>query len=130
MYTIGISRILIIDLVTFLVAAGALLAVRIPPPELSEEGKSAKGAIWKEAAYGWTFIRERPGLLRLLLFFAVFNLVASMGGVAVLPMVLGFANEAAVGTVMSLVGIGSLLGGLLMSSTGGTPRNVSCVLAR
>jgi DHA3 family macrolide efflux protein-like MFS transporter len=128
MYTIGISRILIIDLVTFLVAAGALLAVSIPKPEQSEEGESAKGSIWKEAAYGWTFIRERPGLLRLLLFFAVFNLVASAGGVAVLPMVLGFANEAAVGTVMALVGVGSLLGGLIMSSTGGPQRKVYGVL--
>src|SRR3984893_12835951 len=128
MYTIGISKILIVDFVTFLVAAGTLMAVTIPPPDRSEEGESAKGSIWKEAAYGWHFIRERPGLLRLLLFFAVFNLVASMGGVAVLPMVLGFANEAAVGTIMSLVGVGSLLGGLLMTSTGGPRRKIYGVL--
>jgi DHA3 family macrolide efflux protein-like MFS transporter len=128
MYTLGISRILIIDLVTFLVAAGTLLLVRIPKPPRSKEGASAEGSIWKEAAYGWTFIRQRPGLLRLLLFFAVFNLVASMGGVAVLPMLLGFTNEAVVGTVMSLVGVGSLIGGLFMSSTGGTKKKIYGVL--
>jgi DHA3 family macrolide efflux protein-like MFS transporter len=128
MFAIGISKILIIDFVTFLVAAGTLLLVHIPRPERSEEGARGRGSIWKEAAYGWTFIRERPGLFRLLLFFAVFNLVVSMGGVAVMPMVLGFANEAAVGTVMSLVGVGMLLGGLLMTTTGGTKRRIHGLL--
>jgi MFS family permease len=123
-YAIGVNKILIIDFFTFLFAAAVLLFIRIPKPEQSVEGASAKGSIWKEMAFGWTFIRERPGLLRLLLFFAVFNLVASMGGVAVMPMVLAFANEAAVGTVMSLVGVGMLLGGLLMTATGGTKRRI------
>ncbi|HEY4575443.1 MAG TPA: MFS transporter, partial [Thermoanaerobaculia bacterium] len=118
-YLIGIERILIIDFVTFLVAAGALLLVHVPQPEESEEARDAKGSIWKEAAFGWTFIRQRPGLFQLLLLFAAFNLVVSMCGVAVMPMVLGFANEAAVGTIMSLVGVGMLLGGLIMTWTGG-----------
>jgi DHA3 family macrolide efflux protein-like MFS transporter len=118
-YLIGIERILIIDFVTFLVAAGALLLVHVPQPEESEEARGAKGSIWKEAAFGWTFIRQRPGLFQLLLLFAAFNLVVSMCGVAVMPMVLGFANEAAVGTIMSLVGVGMLLGGLIMTWTGG-----------
>jgi DHA3 family macrolide efflux protein-like MFS transporter len=129
MYAIGVSRILMIDFVTFFVAAAALLVVSIPKPEESEEAAGAKGSIWKEAAFGWTFIRERPGLMRLLLFFALFNLVVSLGGVAVMPMVLAFSNEAAVGTIMSLVGVGMLLGGLLMSSIGGKlPRRVYGVL--
>ncbi|HWM94187.1 MAG TPA: MFS transporter [Thermoanaerobaculia bacterium] len=128
MYTIGLPAILLIDFATFLFAAGALLLVKIPRPEQSEEGKRAKGSIWKEAGFGWTFIRERPGLFQLLLLFACFNLVAGMCGVAVLPMVLGFANEAAVGTIMSLVGVGMLLGGLLMSTTGGTKRRINGLL--
>jgi DHA3 family macrolide efflux protein-like MFS transporter len=119
MYAIGIDRILIIDFCTFLVAALALLIVHVPRPEESEEAKGAKGSIWKEAGFGWTFIRERKGLMQLLLLFAVFNLVVAMCGVAVMPMVLGFANEAAVGTIMSMVGVGMLLGGLIMTWTGG-----------
>jgi len=129
MYTIGLKNILLIDFATFLFAAGALLLVKIPRPEQSEEGKRAKGSIWKEASFGWTFIRERPGLLRLLTLFACFNLVAAMCGVVVIPMVLGFANEAAVGTIGSLVGVGMLLGGLLMSTTGGTKRRINGLLS-
>ena len=78
-----------------------------PRPEQSAEAKGAKGSIWKEAAFGWTFIRQRPGLLNLLLLFAAVNLMMSMGGVAILPMVLGFANEKAVGTIMMMVGWGT-----------------------
>jgi len=128
MYTIGITNILLIDFGTFLFAATALLLAKIPRPEQSEEGRKAKGSIWKEAAFGWTFIKARPGLLNLLLLFAVVNLMMSMGGVAILPMVLGFANTAAVGTIMSLVGVGTLIGGLIMTATGGPKRKVYGVL--
>ncbi len=128
MYTIGLNNILIIDFATFLFAASALLLVKIPRPEQSAEGKRAKGSIWKEAGFGWTFIRERPGLLNLLLLFASVNLVMSMCGVAIMPMVLGFANEAAVGTIMSLVGVGTLIGGAIMTATGGPKKKIHGVL--
>lgn len=128
MYSIGLPAILVIDFATFLFAAGALLLIKIPQPPTSAEGQRARGSIWKEAAYGWTFIRERPGLFNLLLFFAITNLVGAMCGILVMPMVLGFANKAAVGTIMSLVGIGTLVGGLIMASTGGPKPRVYGVL--
>ncbi len=128
MYTIGLTNILLIDFATFLFAATALLLAKIPRPEQSAEGKRAKGSIWKEAAFGWVFIRERKGLLNLLLYFAVINLVMSTCGVAILPMVLGFANEAAVGTIMSLVGVGTLIGGAIMTATGGPKKKIYGVL--
>jgi DHA3 family macrolide efflux protein-like MFS transporter len=128
MYTIGIHNILLIDFGTFLFAATAVLLTKIPRPEQSEEGKRAKGSLWKEAGFGWTFIRERPGLFQLLLLFAVFNLTAAMCGIAVMPMVLGFANEAAVGTIMSLVGVGMLIGGFIMTTTGGTKPRIRGLL--
>ncbi|HVG08480.1 MAG TPA: MFS transporter [Thermoanaerobaculia bacterium] len=128
MIWIGLRNILLIDFATFLFAASALLLVKIPRPEESAEGRRAKGSIWKEAAFGWVFIKERPGLLNLLLLFACVNLVMSMCGVAVLPMVLGFANKAAVGTIMSLVGVGTLIGGAIMTATGGFKKKVHGVL--
>jgi DHA3 family macrolide efflux protein-like MFS transporter len=128
MYTIGITNILLVDFATFLFAASALLLVKIPRPEQSEEGRKAKGSIWKEAAFGWTFIKARKGLLNLLLFFAMVNLVMSLCGVAVLPMILGFTSKAVVGTLMSLVGVGTLIGGLIMASTGGPKKKIYGVL--
>lgn len=121
--------VLLVDFGTFLFAAATLLLVRIPRPEASAEGKKAKGSIWKEAAYGWTFIRERPGLLNLLLYFAAVNLAVCACGIALLPMVLAFTgSKAAVGSLMSLVGVGMLAGGLVMTITGGPKPRVYGVL--
>lgn len=121
--------VLLIDFATFLFAAATLLLVRIPRPETSAEGKKAKGSLWKEAAYGWTFIRERPGLLNLLFYFATVNLAICACGVAILPMVLAFTgSKAAVGSIMSLVGIGMLIGGAIMTATNGPKPRIYGVL--
>lgn len=121
--------VLLVDFVTFLFAATMLLLVRIPRPEQSAEGRKAKGSLWKEAAYGWTFIRERPGLLNLLFYFAAINLVICACGVAIVPMVLAFTgSKAAVGSIMSVVGIGMLIGGAIMTATGGPKPRVYGVL--
>ncbi len=129
MGAINIWGVLMVDFATFLFAAGTLLMVRVPRPEVSPEGQSAKGSIWREAAYGWTFIRERPGMLRLLLYFAVLNFALCACGVALVPMVLGFTgSKAAVGTIMSLVGVGMLIGGAIMTATGGPKPRVYGVL--
>jgi len=126
---VNIWGVLLVDFATFLFAATTLLLVRIPRPAASPEGRKAKGSIWKEAAYGWTFIRERPGLFNLLLFFAAGNFAICVCGVATLPMVLGFTgSKAAVGTIMSLVGIGMLIGGAIMTATGGPKRRIYAVL--
>src|SRR6185312_6193292 len=126
---VDIWGVLLIDFATFLFAAATLLFISIPRPEVSAEGRRAKGSIWKEAAFGWTFIRERPGLFNLLLFFAVVNFAVCVCGVATMPMVLGFTHSrAAVGTIMSLVGVGMLIGGGIMTATGGPKRKIYVVL--
>ncbi|HBL27311.1 MAG TPA: MFS transporter, partial [Acidobacteria bacterium] len=91
--------VLLLDFVSFLFAAVTLLLVRIPrpAPAASEEG-AEESSLWKDAAFGWHFIRARPGLLQLLFFFATVNLAVCTAGVALLPMVLGFTgSKAAVG---------------------------------
>lgn len=129
MAAVDIWGVLLVDFATFLFAAGTLLLVKVPRPETSAGAAAAKGSIWREAAYGWKFIRERPGMFRLLLFFATVNFAVCVCGVAVLPMVLGFTgSKAAVGTIMSLVGIGMLIGGAIMTATGGPKKRVYGVL--
>lgn len=128
MLTINLWGVLIVDFVTFLFAVVALLLVRIPKPPLTEEGQRNKGSIWKEAAYGWTYIVKRKGLLYLLLFFAAINLVTSMCGIAIVPMVFAFANEAGAGLIFALFGVGGLLGGALMAATGGPKKKINGVL--
>ena len=64
---IGVAGILTIDLLTFLVAIGALILVNIPQPTITEEGRRSRGSLWKESFYGFRYILDRPSLLGLLL---------------------------------------------------------------
>lgn len=125
---IEVWGVLIIDFATFLFAVTTLLAVRIPRPETTTEGKKGKGSLLKEASYGWTYIRARPGLFDLLLFFAGINISYAAFSVLFTPMILSFASPAVLGTVESVGGVGMLVGGVTLSAWGGPKRRVNGVI--
>lgn len=126
--TIRIWGILALDFITFLFALVTLLLIRIPRPEISAEGQKGRGSLLREVAYGMTYIRDRPGLLALLMFFAGINLVLCSFYVLFVPMVLSFSSPAVLGTLQSAEGVGMLLGGLFLSVWGGPKRRVNGVL--
>jgi MFS family permease len=123
---IHLTGILVIDLLTFGAALVALLAVHVPRPKALGEGEDGK-ASWKEdLLYGWRYILARRGLLYLLLFFFLGNLMATMGWVLLQPMILArTANDTVLlGTVLLVGGLGGILGGVVMSVWGGPKRRV------
>jgi MFS transporter, DHA3 family, macrolide efflux protein len=120
---IRIQGILLIDFLTFLVAVGALLAVRIPrPPAPDVAARPGLRALFNEAWQGWRFISDRPGLTGLLLFTAVFNFLWGMVGTLIVPLILGFSDSSGLGAMLSLAGVGMLAGSLLMSAWARGPR--------
>jgi DHA3 family macrolide efflux protein-like MFS transporter len=119
--TIGLGGILIIDFATFLVGVGTLARVRIPAPPRSD---TPRRPLLREAHDGWAFIRARPGLLMLLLYFPAVNLVSGMANPLFSPMVLSFATPAELGLVVSLASVGMLAGGVLLSAWGGPKRRM------
>jgi DHA3 family macrolide efflux protein-like MFS transporter len=133
---IQIQGIILIDVATYLFAIAALLVVRLPQPETTApqapaettESRPVKAPLWREAAYGWTYIRARPGLFGLLIYFAAINFVIGSATVLFTPMVLSFASAEILGTILSISGIGFLLGGILMSIWGGPRSRVHGVL--
>lgn len=125
---VGMAGVILIDLTTFLFAAATLLLVRIPRPPDSAAGRAGRGSLWAEAGYGWTFIRERPGLLGLLLYFALINLVFSIATVLVTPLVLSFASTQVLATVLSASSAGLLAGSVVMTLTGGPRPRIHGVL--
>jgi MFS family permease len=127
---IGIGGVLAVDIVTFIAAVSALAVVHIPQPAVTAEGQAGRGSIWKEAAYGFRYILERPSLLGLQLVFLGINLVATFGLTVSQPMILSRTNDNAqlLGTVLAANGIGGLAGGLIMSTWGGPKRRVHGVL--
>ena len=125
---VGMAGVLLADFGTFLFAVLTLALVRVPRPAASAAARAARGSLTREAALGWTFVKARPGLWGLLLYFAMCNLVFSVAMVLVVPLVLSFSAPAVLGRVQAVAGCGLVAGSLLMSITGGPRRRIHGVL--
>lgn len=127
---IGLNGILIIDIVTFIIAVGALMIVFVPQPPRTEEGRQGEGNMLKEAAFGFRYIFERPSLLGLQLVFFFCNLFGGIFNNLVAPMILSHTagNSLAFGTVQTAAAIGGVIGGIAMSVWGGFKRRTWGVL--
>jgi len=127
---IGLTGILLIDVVTFLLAIGALLIVYVPQPQRTEEGIQGQGGLWTQAVYGFRYIFARPGLVGLLTIFLLGNLFSGVQWTLLAPMILSRTgnNEIIFGSVQSAGAIGGVIGGVLMSLWGGFKRRIHGVL--
>jgi len=68
----------LIDFATYIFAVLTLSFIRIPRPETTEEGEAGRGSLLREAGYGWTYLKERPGLLGLLILFCLRQFLAGL----------------------------------------------------
>lgn len=127
---IGLGGILIIDIVTFTFAIGALLFVRIPQPKVSAEGMESRGSIWKEAAFGFRYIFKRRSLLGLQTVFMAGNFFSVFAFTLMAPMILERTgnNSLALGSVQSIGAVGAVVGAVIMSAWGGPKKLVHGVL--
>ncbi|MEM7051542.1 MAG: MFS transporter [Acidobacteriota bacterium] len=125
---IQLAGVIAVDLATFLLAVILLLTVRIPRPEVSVEGAGARSSLWREAAFGWHYIRRRGGLLRLLAYFAGLNFLVPLGMLLAVPLVLSFRTAAELGTVQAIGGIGFLVGSIFMAGWGGPKKKILGIL--
>jgi MFS family permease len=125
---IGISGILLIDVITFVVAVGALLVVHIPPPETVETEEPKP--LWADSVFGIRYIAARPGLLGLTLIAFTFTMAESLGYPLIAPMILARTgnDEIALGTVQGVLGLGGVTGGVLISVWGGPKRRIHAIL--
>lgn len=127
---VGLTGLLLFDVITFLFAVGVLLIVHVPQPPRTEEGAQGQGSVWKEAAYGFQYIFARPSLLGLQMIFFVGNLFAGIGFTLLAPMILSRTGNDSLmlGSVQTAGAIGGVIGGVLMSAWGGFKRRVNGVL--
>jgi MFS transporter, DHA3 family, macrolide efflux protein len=126
--TIGLRGVILIDFVTFLFAISTLLAIRIPRPAVTAEGQAGKGSLLHEVVYGWRYIQARSGLFALMIVFAIANFTTEMSLVLFTPLFLSFASPAALGTALSLAGVGYLAGSLVMTIWGGGKRRIYAMI--
>jgi MFS family permease len=124
--TISMSGVLAVDALTFVVGVAALWLARVPRPV--REAEEGDGDLWREAATGFRYVRERPGLLGLLTVFGINNFLFGIASIAITPLVLSFADAALLGAQMAIAGAGMLVGGIVMSVWGGPRRRIHGVL--
>ena len=128
----GVPLAIAVDVVTFLIAVGVLLMVRIPSPQrvdLRADSDEPKPSIWDDVRQGGLFIWHRRSMLWLLGTFTVVNFASAPASVLMPLLVkynlaadwtaLNFTYETALALVSSVVGVGGVLGGFAMSVWGG-----------
>lgn len=137
--TIGVGGVLAVDLLTFAIAAGTLFLVRLPasvtrPPAAPAAPNESDGPAAPArrsrggAAAGWRHLRDRPGLLHLMVVFGVFNFLFGIAGVLIQPLILSFADPATLGVLMFAGGAGLFAGSLVMGAWGGPRRRSRAVI--
>ena len=128
MPVIGLFGVIIVDLATFLVGAGTLIATHIPQPKQRDEraeGQREKGL--RAAVYGLKFIAGRPGLLAMMIYFALVNFSANFAAIVIPPLVLSLSNATGLGLVQMISGAGMLTGGIVASIWGGPKEKMRLV---
>ncbi|WP_410771117.1 amino acid adenylation domain-containing protein [Fontibacillus sp. BL9] len=116
--TIGMANIFILDFLSFVVAIATLAIVRFPNTLFRKREET----FVKEVLMGWKFIIRRPGMLYMIAFFLIGNILFGLATVLIQPLVLSFGSAPDLAAVTTMGAVGAMTGGLLMSIWGGTKR--------
>jgi DHA3 family macrolide efflux protein-like MFS transporter len=115
---VGLSSVMLADLGTMVLALLSLVIIFIPEPQPSPEGQVKEESFGRQLLFGFRYIYRRPGLRGLLFIFFLIHLFATLTYFGVLsPMILARTggDELALGTVQTVMGLGGIVGGLIVS---------------
>jgi DHA3 family macrolide efflux protein-like MFS transporter len=126
--TIQLQGIMIIDGLTFIFAITTLLFVRFPTLEKPAEAEAKKRSFWGDMVYGWTYLKTRPGLLGLVIFYALVSFIMGAATASFTPLVLNITSAQTLGFMWSVAGGGMIVSSLILSARGGPKRQIHGVL--
>ncbi|MFE2043338.1 amino acid adenylation domain-containing protein [Streptomyces sp. NPDC059477] len=115
---IGIGGVLLLDVISYAVAATVLLTVRFPRTLPATRRETLR----QEIVAGFRLVVAERGFRAMLVFFAVLNLFLPVLFQMISPLVLGFSSLASVASVSLAGGLGAVVGGLAMGLWGGPRR--------
>ena len=129
---VGLTGILVINVFAFVFSIGALLITDIPQIPHTVEGEESHGAVWKEWAFGFIYIIERPSLLGLQLIFLAGNFFSgiALSAAVFYPLILlrtGNSTET-LGLVSTVGSLAAVAGGIALTALGGIRRPLHGVL--
>lgn len=111
----GIGGVLFFDLVSFLIAVGALMVIAIPRPQTSQIGSAGQGNFWREMAIGFRFLGTFSSLLVLILFMTITNFLLNGPLGLAIPYLLNLTgSETALGVLMGVMSLGAFSGALII----------------
>ncbi|MCP2014066.1 MFS family permease [Deinococcus sp. HSC-46F16] len=128
----GVPFALLVDGVSFLVAALILARLAIPSPPPAESHGSAAANLKADTRLGWTYLLRRPPLLQLLIVAAALNFATA--AIPVYQTLLttftleadrtarGLSFPATLAIIQTVTSLGMFLGGLAISTWGGLKR--------
>ncbi|TSA84524.1 MFS transporter [Deinococcus detaillensis] len=128
----GTGLVMVLDTLSFVVAALVLFWLRIPSPQ-ERPAPGAKTDFRADFKLGWHYISRRRPMLLLVLLVGVTNF--ALAGVNLYETLLarfnldadfvqrGLSFESGYAIMTTVTGVGTLLGGLIISSWGGLKRN-------
>jgi len=129
---VGLSGIIAINLLAFVISIGVLLFVEVPEPPRTVEGELSHSRFLSEAMYGIKYIFQRPSLLGLQLIFFTGNVFSgiALSAAVLYPMILLRTgnNTQILGTIQSAGAFASVVGGIFLTTWGGIRRPARAII--
>jgi len=123
---VGIPTIILIDLATYLIAIASLVGWR--PPAAHYQPVRRRGAYREAMREALRYVRDRPALLLLLIYFVIGNLWLEMALILLTPLLLSVSSPQTTGMVLSVSGAGFMVGSIIMTAWGGPRGRVNAML--
>lgn len=110
--TIGLSGLLIVDIVTFIIAMITIIFQKIPQPKIEDSKVNASNII-KDFKYAIEYLKKKVGFISLIMSFAILNFLANICVVLIGPLVMSNYESSYYGFVNSMSGMAMFLGGVI-----------------
>ncbi|MEM7797059.1 MAG: MFS transporter [Cyanobacteria bacterium P01_C01_bin.118] len=120
---IGLFGITAIDMGTFAIAVLTLLFISIPSNHHKDntDNNSDTAPIWQTLTFGFRYIFNQPALRAMVIVLSAFAFLDQIGETIYQPMILARTGSDAklLGTVVAAAGVGGLIGGGILTASGG-----------
>jgi MFS transporter, DHA3 family, macrolide efflux protein len=125
---IGVTGLVAIEAITFVVATAVVAAIAIPAPDGADGDDD--GSLWSDMSLGFRWIFAAKPLLKFLLVATFANFFLAICEVVLQPYGLSFLSERSYGIANAMFGAGMIVGGLLSGPLSSRMTNLTqCLLA-